>query len=960
MKNLGCILFASTLFVVGCGGGGEAQKGAAEQTSQDCVGANCNSLPPPPPPPAPVCGNGTMETGEACDSGSSNGLCPASCSNTCTLNSCDTLAPSVPKDLAATTTTTTVLLSWSASSDNVAVTGYRVFRDGVAISTTPLPGFADAGLTANTSYSYKIAAFDAAGNLSAQSSAFPAKTQALPPPPPPSPVCGNGTLETGEACDKGSSNGVCPATCSSTCSINTCDTQAPTVPTNLKAIPGTTTMALSWTASTDLVGVVGYNLYRDGALIASVSTTSFQDMGLASGTTYSYTVAAYDAAANTSPRSSSASAKTIVPPICGNGTVETGEVCDKGSANGMCPATCSSTCTVNTCDTKAPSVPTGLKLTVGGQTAIALTWTASTDLVGVKGYHVYRGGALVASPTSNSFSDTGLTPATSYTYNVDAFDAAGNTSAKSSAATATTLAPPICGNGKIETGETCDKGTANGLCPAACSSTCVPNTCDTQAPKAPTDLKGTAQSMSEILLRWTAATDNVGVVGYRIYRAGTLLSSTTDLSFQDTGLKANTSYSYSVSAYDAASNSSPKSSAVAVKTLPVPICGNGVKESGEACDSGGNNSKCPSTCSSTCTVNACDIQAPTAPTGLTATLIAPNTVKLTWNAATDNVGVSGYFISRNGIHSASATTTTHQESILASNTTYTYVVTAVDADGNISPPSNSASVTTPPQASDTAQVCSLWKKATSASGSPGWTGNTSTCKAGDISATYRQTVVDLISTYRAIAGLDPVRDDATLNNYAQECSLMIYANGQLNHQPPTSWRCYSAAGAQGAGGSNEATASALPAIDMYMVDSGNATTMGHRRWILSPGLGRVGVGSTSGPSCLYVFGGGASSTRTWVAWPPAGKVPIDMISRYSGNGWTIQSSFSLNNTTVTVTEGGKTLAMKVTQLLPAYGSTAAISLIPQGWSPAANKTYHVKVTGASTPIEYDMEVVTCQ
>lgn len=91
-------------------------------------------------------------------------------------------------------------------------------------------------------------------------------------------------------------------------------------------------------------------------------------------------------------------------------------------------------------DTTAPSVPTGLTASAVSSSQINLSWTASTDNVGVTGYNVFRGGAKVATVATTSFSDTGLTASTSFTYTVSAFDAAGNSSAQSSSASATTLA----------------------------------------------------------------------------------------------------------------------------------------------------------------------------------------------------------------------------------------------------------------------------------------------------------------------------------------------------------------------------------------------------------------------------------------------------------------------------------------------------------------------------------------
>ena len=82
----------------------------------------------------------------------------------------DTTAPTVPTGLSANAfSTTQVNLSWVASSDNVGVAGYRVFRDGAAVGTSTTTSFQDTGLTPGTAYTYSVSAYDAAGNESAQS-----------------------------------------------------------------------------------------------------------------------------------------------------------------------------------------------------------------------------------------------------------------------------------------------------------------------------------------------------------------------------------------------------------------------------------------------------------------------------------------------------------------------------------------------------------------------------------------------------------------------------------------------------------------------------------------------------------------------------------------------------------------------------------------------------------------------
>ncbi|MFB4293897.1 carbohydrate-binding protein [Nonomuraea sp. ATR24] len=89
-------------------------------------------------------------------------------------------------------------------------------------------------------------------------------------------------------------------------------------------------------------------------------------------------------------------------------------------------------------DTQAPSVPANLRSTGTTTTSVSLAWNASTDNVAVSGYDVYRGSTLVSTATGTSFTDTGRTPNTSYTYTVRARDAAGNVSAASNAVTVTT------------------------------------------------------------------------------------------------------------------------------------------------------------------------------------------------------------------------------------------------------------------------------------------------------------------------------------------------------------------------------------------------------------------------------------------------------------------------------------------------------------------------------------------
>ena len=247
----------------------------------------------------------------------------------------DTSPPAAPTNLAeSASTTTSITATWTASTDNVGVTGYRVFLDGTLAGTTATTSYTLSGLACGTSHQVVVDAHDAAGNNSPQTSATMAAT-ACPPPPPG-------------------------------------DTTAPSTPTGLAVTSGgQTTLALSWNASSDNVGVTGYGVYRNGTLAGSPTATSYTLSGLSCGTSYTVAVDAADAAGNRS-------AKATI-------TAST--------------AAC--------LDTQAPTVPSGVALATRTTTSISISWTASTDNVGVAGYHLYLAGTAVGTATTTSYTFTG-------------------------------------------------------------------------------------------------------------------------------------------------------------------------------------------------------------------------------------------------------------------------------------------------------------------------------------------------------------------------------------------------------------------------------------------------------------------------------------------------------------------------------------------------------------------------
>src|SRR6266513_1745375 len=198
----------------------------------------------------------------------------------------DSAAPSVPTGLVGTAVSASQIgLSWNPSTDNVGVTGYLVYdaNTGSTIATTTTTSVTHSGLVPVMTHNYRVSAFDAVPNHSPWTDP-PVSVTTLPP-----------------------------------------DTTAPSTPTEILASAvSSSQINLSWTASTDDVKVTRYIVRRDGVKIATPVSTSYADTGLSAATTYSYTVAARDAAGNTSPDSTSVSVTTAIaadttPPVTPTG-----------------------------------------------------------------------------------------------------------------------------------------------------------------------------------------------------------------------------------------------------------------------------------------------------------------------------------------------------------------------------------------------------------------------------------------------------------------------------------------------------------------------------------------------------------------------------------------------------------------------------------------------------------------
>lgn len=186
------------------------------------------------------------------------------------------------------------------------------------------------------------------------------------------------------------------------------DTTPPSAPQGLSLLQNLgNSVEISWNASDDLSGISGYEVYSNGAYIATTASTAFMDTGLTQGQLYDYTMAAIDASKNRSVASEKLQ--------------------------------------VTTRDIDPPSVPTNLAYVPSSGSAL-ITWDSSTDNVALAGYKIYQDGVYLCTVTQNEYSASSLFPNVYYLFSVSAVDAAGNESEKAEF-TVKTNTPPIASAG---------------------------------------------------------------------------------------------------------------------------------------------------------------------------------------------------------------------------------------------------------------------------------------------------------------------------------------------------------------------------------------------------------------------------------------------------------------------------------------------------------------------------------
>ncbi len=271
----------------------------------------------------------------------------------------------------------------------------------------------------------------------------------------------------------------------------------------------------------------------------------------------------------------------------------------------------------------ALTAPVTLSTTNLKATSFTLKWTAAAGATGgIAGYDVYLDGALLGSTlaTPRSLAVTGLAPLTAYSLTVVARDNSGAFSPPSAALAVSTLA-------------------------------------DTTAPTRPTALITAALTTTSFTLSWTAPTDNVGISGYNVYRAGVLVGPSATTSLALTGLAPDTAHRMTVRALDAAGNLSAASAALKVRTLAEP---------------------------------------PSTPTALNIVNLKAASFTLNWTASTGGTGgIAAYEVYRDGVLYGTTTKISYAFTAQTPLTTYSLTIVARDHEGRVSAPSAALSVSTP-------------------------------------------------------------------------------------------------------------------------------------------------------------------------------------------------------------------------------------------------------------------------
>lgn len=333
-----------------------------------------------------------------------------------------------------------------------------------------------------------------------------------------------------------------------------------------------------------------------------------------------------------------------------------------------------------TADAQVPTTPTNLLASGTTSNSVSLSWTASTDNVGVTGYNVYMNSALKTTVTGTTTTITGLTASTAYSFYVVAKDAAGNSSASSNLVNATTAAGTSITYCASQGNSTADEKIGKVVFGTINNTTTGTAGYENFTAITTNVTSGTANTIT-ITPSWTGTAFSEGYAVWIDYNKNGLFTDAGELVW---------SKATSTTTPATGTITIPVSAALGTTRMRVSMKYNAIPTSCEAIPYGQVEDY-----SVNIVAGTADTTAPSAPTALTASGTTQTTTTLTWTAATDNVGVTGYNVYRGTTLLGTVSTTTYNVTGLTAATAYSFSVKAKDAAGNISASSNVLNVTTP-------------------------------------------------------------------------------------------------------------------------------------------------------------------------------------------------------------------------------------------------------------------------
>jgi Bacterial Ig-like domain/Bacterial Ig domain/Calcineurin-like phosphoesterase len=380
------------------------------------------------------------------------------------------------------------------------------------------------------------------------------------------------------------------------------DVTAPSTPANLTATTHSATQAdLSWTHSTDNVGIAGYDIYRDGNLITSVGyVTSYSDTNLTLGSTHTYQVKARDAAGNTSVFSDPA--PVTLPSVLFSDGFESGNlsawtsvtnlaVTSQEHYSGAYAARGTSTGTTANFANKdlGPTqsniyfATTFKVLSLGATSAYLQRFRTSTNgaiagifISGTTGKLGYRNDVTASSTTNGPIVTPNVWHHLQTHVQINGASSLVEVWLDGVQAATLTKTDSLGTNpiGRIQLGDSSNTDVYDIALDEVAVNTSFIDTTDSQAPSTPTGLTANATAPNSVNLTWNASTDNISVTGYDLYRNGALLTTLGVVtSYPDTPVSPAFTYEYQVSARDAAGNVSALSTPATTVNTPADTTG---------------------------------------------------------------------------------------------------------------------------------------------------------------------------------------------------------------------------------------------------------------------------------------------------------------------------------------------------------------------------------------------------